>query len=211
MDLLQALLDLTVTETNSAGCTGPTYSVTVNINSAPIATASFTSNDTICSNGNASVTLNTITGGTYSWNSSIGLASASQSVTFNNITTSGNIQFYGTVIDAFGCASTNDTINLFVQNQPIVPVISNASSVCPGQAFTLDVSPIIPGADYYWTDPSATTQNGINLTSITIPVATAITAGPYVVYYIDPLGCTSATSSLYNQPLDPTPIVSISG
>jgi gliding motility-associated-like protein len=209
--LAPGIASITVTETNSFGCTGPTYSVTVNINSAPIAIASFTSNDTICYNGNVSVTLNAITGGTYSWNSSIGLASASQSVTFTNITNSGNVQFYGTVIDAAGCSSLADTINLFVQNQPTVPVISNSTSVCPGQAFTLDVSPIIPGADYYWTDPSATTQNGINLTSITIPVATAITAGPYVVYYIDPLGCTSATSSLYNQPLDPTPIVSISG
>jgi hypothetical protein len=58
---------------------------------------------------------------------------------------------------------------------------------------------------------AAATQNGINLTSITIPVATAVTAGPYVVYYIDPLGCSSPTSPLYNQPLDPTPVVSISG
>ena len=209
--LTAGIASITLTETNSSGCTGPTYSVTVNVNNPPIASASFTSNDTICYNGNASVTLNTITGGTYSWNSSIGLSSALQSVTFTNITNSGNIQFYGTITDPAGCVSLTDTINLFVQNQPTVPVISNASSVCPGQAFTLNVSPIILGADYYWTDPSAATQNGINLTSITIPVATAITAGPYVVNYIDPQGCTSSSSALYNQPLDPTPIVNISG
>lgn len=209
--LASGIASITVTETNSAGCSGPTYSVTVNVTSPPTATASFTSNDTICYNGNASVTLNLITGGTYSWTSSIGNTSTSQSATFSNITTTGNVQFYGTVTDGVGCTSSADTINLFVQNQPTVPVISNSSSVCPGQAFTLDVSPVIPGADYYWTDPSAATQNGINLTSITIPVATAITAGPYVVSYIDPQGCTSSSSALYNQPLDPTPIVNISG
>jgi len=202
-------LNLSVVDINS--CTNTAIPAIITVNPAPTAIASFTSNDTICYNGNASVALNLITGGTYSWNSSIGLSSASQTVTFNNITTSGNVQFYGTVTDAAGCASANDTLNLFVQNQPTVPVISNASSVCPGQAFTLNVSPVIPGANYFWTDPAATTQNAIDLTSITIPVATAITAGPYVVYYIDPLGCTSTTSALYNQPLDPTPIVSING
>jgi gliding motility-associated-like protein len=176
-----------------------------------MATASFTSNDTICYNGNVSVTLNTIAGASYSWNNSLGQTSNLQSPSFNNITTSGTIQFYGKVTDAAGCASLNDTINLVVSNQLMTPTIVNASSVCPGQSFTLNSNQLVSGADYYWTDPSSATQNGVNLTSITIPVANAVTAGPYVVYYIDQQGCVSPTSPLYNQPLDPTPFVSISG
>jgi len=173
-----------------------TQNVTLRVNSMP--TASAGGSQTICSNGNATVSGASYSNGTISW-----AENGAGSIT------SGTTTLTPTYTAAAGDAGNTVTLTMTVSNSPCavatatysvivnpVPAITDiATSVCSGLTFT--VSPVnitngtVPvGTTYSWLAPSVTgitgTADGINASSISGTLTNTTNAPIAVTYSVSP-------------------------
>ncbi len=184
-----------VTVASSGGCSG-TATLTVVVNSVPVATASSTS--PVC----AGQTLFLTSGGgaSYSWSGPNGFTSALQNPTISSVSTAASGTYSVIVTGASGCTSTG-TVSVVINSAPVATASSNAP-VCEGQSFTLSAS---GGVSYLWNGPnsfSSTLQNPA------VTNATSSQAGTYSVTVTGANGCTSSTT--VNVSINALPVVSAS-
>lgn len=168
--------------TGASGCTS-TGTVSVVINSAPVATAS--SNAPVCE-GQA-VNLSAGGGVSYLWSGPNSFSSPVQNPSLSNVTSAQAGTYSVTVTNANGCTNVA-TVAVNINVLPVVTVGSN-SPVCVGQALNLVSG---GGSSYAWSGPvsfSASQQN----TSISNTVLT--NAGAYTVVVTDANGCSNSGST----------------
>lgn len=172
-----------VTVTSAAGCSA-NASVSVTVNTSPIATINATPNP-ICT-GN---TLNLTSGGgtSYSWTGPASFTSNVQNPTRPNvlITHSGN--YIVSVTSANGCSATN-TVSVTVNASPTATASAAPAAVCVGDNINLKAS---GGTSYQWSGPAGFTSNSQN------PIrgnAQTSFAGIYTVKVTSGNGCTATAS-----------------
>lgn len=164
---------ISVTETNSFGCTGLPVTYSVTVNALPAANAG--SDASICIGD--STTLSASGGTSYLWSPSTGLDNSGIANPIANPVNTTN--YIVLVTDGNGCKNT-DTTTVFVNPLPIVSAGSNVS-ICIGKSTQLIAS---GGATYNWT-PST----GLDNTGIYNPTANPVLTTTYSVLVTDGNGC----------------------
>jgi gliding motility-associated-like protein len=167
---------------NSGGCVSTTQSVAV-VNTAPTASI-LTAAAPPCAGSSA-----TLTGaggpGTLSWAGPNGWTGVGLNATVNNFQSVNN-GIYTLTVNNFGCITTK-TVQLSMATQPTATV-SNSGPVCIGSPVSFSAV-LPPGATYwYWYKSTPYYYGGYNVTSPTIAVTTATTAGTYT-FYVGFSGC----------------------
>ena len=180
----------TVTGTNAAGCV-KTETVNIVVNSLPIANAVLPSSDTICYDGAVAVGLNSQAGITsFSWTSSYGVSNNAQFPTFTNVTSVGNVYFYGSVEDGNGCISLYDTV-LVVVTPSITLSALTADVSCFGLTdglIDLSAAGGFAPYSYSWSNSSFTED------------LSSLPAGNYSVTVNDASTCTTSLSVIITEP-----------
>lgn len=169
------------TVTGANGICGNTQTVSVNVNSLPVLTAS-ASSPTICSGNTTSLT---VTGAsTYTWLP--GYLTGSMVSVSPTITTTYSV----TGTNTSGCtASTTVLVN--VNPLPTLSITSTATNICSGNSATLTAS----GANSYTWNPGA-------LTTTIITVTPSVTT-QYTLTGSSAAGCTN--TALFTLSVTPTP------
>lgn len=178
---LSAAGTYTVSGTGSNGCIG-TGSVSVNISTLPVVTAS--SNSPICSG--STLNLQSAGGSSYSWSGPGNFSSSQQTSAITNASLINAGIYTVTVTNSSGCVNTG-TVTVVVNALPSIS-LGNNSPVCEGQSATFSAS---GGASYSWAGPNnftSTLQNPI------ISNTTLSGAGSYSVVVTDANGCVSSAN-----------------
>ena len=157
-----------VTVTDGNGCSNIDF---INIQILPLPLASAGTDQAIC-NSNA-ITLTASGGVTYNWSTT----ESTQSISVSPPSTS---TYTVTVTDGNGCSQTDDVI-VSVNNLPTADAGSD-TSICNGFSANLSAS---GGVTYSWSPPT-----GLNITSISNPVANPTSTTTYTVTVTDGNGCT---------------------
>ena len=169
-----------------------TYSIPFN------ATINYNGPLSFCTGGSVLLSANSSPGTIYQWKKDgINIPGATSSA--YSASSTGN---YTVVLsNNLGCSMTSDSINVSVNQLPS-PIISGASSICPGNFSVLSVVSNA-GSTYQWKN------NGINIIGATNSMFTATSAGSYSVTQTNSYGCTS-TSPTFSVIVNPIPVSSIS-
>ena len=184
---------VTVTETNSFGCTGNPVNYTVTVNPLPNANAG--SNATICTG--SSTNLNASGGISYSWSPATGL----DNTTIANPVASPTATTIYTVLvtDGNGCKNTAD-VTVFVNPLPIASA-GNNTAICIGNSTQLNAS---GGTGYSWSPGT-----GLSNTGIADPQANPTVTTLYTVVVTDGNGCTNTAQVTIT--VNPLPTAQASG
>lgn len=171
---------ISVTETNSFGCTGApvTYSLTVN----PLPNANAGSDNSICIGDS---TLLSASGGiSYQWSPATGLSNPGIA---NPIAIPTATTIYTVLVtDGNGCKNT-DTVTLFVNPLPIVSAGTDVD-ICIGSSTQLNAT---GGSIYIWSP-----NTGLDNTFISNPTANPVSTITYSVIVIDSNGCRNSDQIL---------------
>ncbi len=188
-----------VIETSSDGCAGNPKTVSVTVITAP--TVSAGSNQNMCTQVGAIISLSNATASNYaslSWSAGTGTG------TFNNNTllnptytitaadlTAGSITFTLTATGNTPCANTSSNVTYTITSAPTLTV-GNNGPVCENSALSLTSSNIV-GATYSWTGPGFTSSQQNPSVSAN---ATIAMAGTYNLTISNILGgCPNLTGS----------------
>ena len=145
----------TVTATIS-GCASYPGSVTVVVNTIP-ATPVITSNGPVCAGANLNLSVNAVSGASYSWTGPNGFTLNAQDTSIISATASDS-GIYTLIETVNGCSSGADSTNVVVYALPAAPVAVSNSPVCTGGTINLTASSI-PGANYSWSSPGGFSSN----------------------------------------------------
>lgn len=167
---------LSVTETNSFGCTGIPVNYTVTVNPLPAASAG--SDVSICIGDSAFLSASGGIG--YQWSPAAGLDNSGIANPIAN--PSATTTYVVLVTDVNGCKNTDD-ITVFVNPLPIVTAGSDAA-ICIGGSTQLNAG---GGVVYSWT-PSA----GLDNPSVFNPIANPTATTTYAVTVTDTNGCSNS-------------------
>jgi len=220
----------TVTPKTAAGCTGPTFTVTVTINPAPSVTAMTA---TSCSGIPFTVTPVDGTNGiipagtTYSWSTPVvtgnmtggatGSNAASITGTISNPTSTVQTATYTVTPKANGCSGATFTVIVTINPTPaITPITAN---ICSGLPFTVTpantTNGVIPtGTTYSWSNPvvsggmtgGATGSGATNISGTLINPTNTAQTGIYTVTPVSAAGCTGANFTV-TVTVNPAPAV----
>jgi gliding motility-associated-like protein len=182
-----------------AGCTGANGTVAVVVNQTP-SVLTIGANSPLCSGQTLSLTSTSTVGATFSWSGPNSFTSTAQNPTIVGTTTLAS-GIYTVIASVGGCASATKTINVVVNQTPIVLTIGANSPLCSGQTLSLTATSTV-GATFNWSGPNSftsTTQNP------TIVGATTLAAGVYSVTSSIG-GCTSSNGTV-NVVVNQTPTV----
>jgi len=169
---------ITVTVTNSLGCTGTSAPITVTVLPVPTTTITASGPTTFCEGG--SVTLTAGGANTYIW------ANNSTALT-QTITTPGTYVVTGYA--ANGCPDLAE-ITVTVNESPSADLITDGnSSLCPGESLTISAQ---PGNTYNWT-------SGSNAQEITVSAP-----GTYSCVLTSLNGCTTTSEQVVVTAAQPT-------
>ena len=157
-----------------SGCSSDTGTTTVVVNPIP-ATPVDTSNSPICEGSTLNLTVNTISGATYSWTGPNGFTSNVQNPSIPNATTAAS-GTYSVIATVAGCASLPGTTVAIVNAIPVATATSN-SPICAGSTLNLSAT-AFNNATYNWSGPNGFTSN---LQNPSIPNATTAASGTYSV------------------------------
>ncbi|MFM7814567.1 MAG: PKD-like domain-containing protein, partial [Flavobacteriales bacterium] len=199
------------------GCPGAPINIAVLVRPKPTSTFTVSPNP-LCTNQTATVTYTGFScpGSTYNWTwpSGASIVSGSGSgpyvLSFNSAGTY-DIKLQVVGPSALGsCTSTQTTVNLVVNQAPVVNVLA-ASSICSGQATSLSLTSTPAGATFSWTQSAvgvAGASNGSGAAITQILSTTGATAGT-VTYSITPtlgncMGSTVASVVTVNPNVTPT-------
>jgi gliding motility-associated-like protein len=178
---------ISVVETNSLGCLGDTITYNVTVNPLPAANAG--PDVSVCQG--LGVQLNASGGVSYSWSPSTGLSNPSIA---NPIASPGTATVYVVLVtDANGCSNT-DTVQVDVNNLPVVTV-SASTSICIGGSTQL----LAGGGNSYLWSPASSLSNA----TVPDPVASPTSTTTYTVVVTNGIGC--ADSSNVTVTVNPLP------
>jgi gliding motility-associated-like protein len=124
------------------GCSN-SQTVSLIVNSNPIATISASGSNTICAGDSLILTANSSNG--YLWNNNI----TTQSI---SVISSGN--YFVTVTDINNCSSTSSIVSVTVNNIPGMPLMSSNSPICEGGTLSF-TAVTTPGTIYNWSGPNS--------------------------------------------------------
>ncbi|MBI4944760.1 MAG: PKD domain-containing protein, partial [Bacteroidetes bacterium] len=193
-----------VTATSVDGCTSSVRTTTVTVNPPSLAPVAG-SNSPLCSGQTLSLTANTISGVTYSWNGPNGFTSALQNPTLA-IATTADAGTYSVTALVPGCGiSPAGTVSVTINQVPSAPTAGSNSTVCSGQDLSLTANSV-GGATYLWNGP-----NGFTSTSQNPVIISAATpdAGTYTVN-LTVSGCTSPDATV-DASINQTPVTPSAG
>ena len=134
------------------GCTSPTASATVQINTKPDAPQA-SNNSPVCENEILNLNASSIPGAIYLWTGPNGFSSNQQNIQIDGagITDAGN---YSVIVSANGCLSDSNSTTVVVNSLPSLPSnISSNSPVCEGLDLELNSAPV-SDVIYRWTGPN---------------------------------------------------------
>lgn len=183
----------TVTVTDNNGCVATaTASIVVNQTPAPPIASADASN--YCEGQNILLSSNSTGATAYSWSGPNGFSSGLQNPTINNSVTlqSGTYTVYAT---SSGCNSSNASVNLTVNSNPVATASINATTICSGTTINLSSG---GGTGYSWTGPAGYTSGQQNAV---ISNSATTNSGLYIVTVTNTAGCTdsASVSVLVNQ------------
>lgn len=190
--------------------------VTVNVN--PLATTTdiiITGNTTTCAGSSTVLTASssTVINPVFTWYSDASLTNISyEGPVFTTARLNANTTYYVTVKGDNKCENTSSTarvIQVTVSAAPASPVIStNGTSVCSGNATTLNIQNPQAGVSYEWYNAASGGDLLTTGTSFTTPVLT--TGTNYYVQSIGTGGCsTSAGRTMVAVAVNPRPIAPV--
>jgi gliding motility-associated-like protein len=180
-----------VTGTDSNGCQN-TSSVTVNVNSLPIVSAS--SNTPVCSGSVLNLSANG--GNTYNWSGPNGYTNSAQNPVISPVDGSNSGTYSVIITDGNGCSATTTTV-VTVNALPELTVSSN-TPLCSGQDIQLTAS---SASSYVWSGPNGYSSNAQNPL---IPNAQTSYSGSYSITITDANNCSSIGSVFVNVNQTPT-------
>ncbi len=144
--------------------------VMVSVQANPVVTATVpNANISVCENAALNLTVNPVSGATYSWAGPGSFTSSQQQTSINNVSTT-DAGIYTVVVAVNGCGgsvvSATATVAVTVISNPAINITPYSTiELCPGSTATLSVN-AINGATYSWTGPgsysSALAQNQIS-------------------------------------------------
>ncbi len=184
------------------GCTSPTNTVVVVVNTPPPTNLSPGSNSPVCTNQTLNLTIGAITNASYSWSGPNSFTSTAQNPSIANIQLTG-AGIYTVVATVPGCgASGSGTVSVVVNPTPAPPSALNNGPLCEGDNLNLTANGT--GTSYSWSGPATYTSNVQNPT---ISGVSAANAGVYSVTTTDN-GCTSAagTTTVVINTIPTTPV-----
>jgi large repetitive protein len=189
---LSASENVTVTVTNTDGCSATSAPFAVTMNPAPVATITAGGATTFCAGG--SVTLTAPVAASYLWSSG---------ETTQSIVASVDGPYSVTITDGNGCAATSANTNITVLSAPVVQAIAGSNSVCEGST-TILTNATIGGT---WAS-SNTAAAAINATGLLTGVSNGASTISYTVTNVN--GCTTAVQ--FNVNVNAIPVLtSITG
>lgn len=191
-----------ITATLNGCASNPVGPITLSDPSAPIAPVAG-SNGPICSGATLLLNATTASPGaaTYTWTGPNGFNSALQNPSITNASMLAN-GTYSVTATINNCTSAPGTVDVIINQTPVVPVAASNSPVCSGNTLNLSANSTTGGVNYNWTGPNAFTANTQNPS---IPNVTTAAAGVYAVTAT--LGsCTSAAGNV-TVVINPTPVI----
>ena len=206
--------NVTVTETNAAGCAGTQVSKTVTVNALP-STSAITGTNSVCaSQAGVTYSVTTTSGSSYAWtvptgaSITAGAGTAAITVTFGS--TSGNVTV--TETDAAGCAGTQVLKTVTVNALPSTSAITGTNSVSASQAGVTYSVTTTSGSSYAWTVPTgASITAGAGTAAITVTFGS--TSGNVTVTETNAAGCagTQVLKTVTVNSVNPSPSAIFSG
>jgi predicted heme/steroid binding protein len=181
---------------SSPGCGTTTRTITTAVNPAIVVNAG--SNSPLCQGNSISLSVNSITGSTYSWTGPAAFASANQNPTISNATTL-RTGIYSLTINSPTCGIVTTTTSVTVGSSIGSLTVSSNSPVCQGNNLTLTATNRT-GFFFSWVGPNGFTSS---LAQPVIAGASSANSGRYTVT-ITSLGCGTAvvqsSSLVVNNP-----------
>lgn len=188
---------LTVYETNSFGCDGPTLMINVIINASPFAPV-ITGLDTVCRDEYATYFIIPNAGSTYTWSVTGGASITGLSGSVNTIhwgaSGTGTVNVYETT--AAGCDGPSTSNSIYIKPRPSPVSVSGSMLVCDIVPEIYTVNPN-PGSTYTWTVVNDF-QHNVSPTMDTLFVnwASGSTFGMISFFETNSVGCNSDTGSI---------------
>ncbi|MGZ3865458.1 MAG: hypothetical protein ACXVNR_03305, partial [Bacteroidia bacterium] len=180
--------------------TGPSTTLSVTVNTVPMAPAGITGQTLLCSNAASGITYSvaTVSGATsYNWtlpsSGTVTAGSGTNAITANFGMSGGTISV--TAQNTCGIGSPAST-TLVIDTMPNAPgVITGIGSVCQGQTgVTYSVAPVTHATYYVWTLPTGgTIATGTNTNHITVDYSGSASSGNIYVSAAN-AACNSSTS-----------------
>lgn len=170
---------------NSPGCGIATRTLNVTVNAAPVLIPG--SNSPVCQGNAIILTVNTVSGSTYSWTGPASFASAVQNPSISNAQPV-RTGIYTLVVTNSSCGSTSTTLSVAVNSSLGSLSATSNTPLCVGSNLNLSITNRT-GFTFAWTGPNGFTGNTAN------PVRAAVTtadAGRYSVV-VSSAGCGSTT------------------
>ncbi len=210
-----------VTPISLAGCTGPSFSITVTVNPAPLVTNLPTVS--ICSGSGPNITLTSSISSAFSWTigtitGNITGASPGSGTTINQIltnpsnTTSGTVPYIVTPTSTASCPGPSFTITVIVEPTPIVtnlPTDTICSGLAPNITLTSSTS-----STFSWTigpinggiTGSSSSSGAIINQVLTNPSNSSTGSVQYIVTPFSTAGCPGPSFTI-TVIVEPTPLV----
>lgn len=188
----------TVRVTNSAGCTGISNAIQVNVVESVSASISNSGNTTICQGSSTILTVNTQAGNAIQW--FLG-ANAINGASGNTYTATQAGTYSAQVSNGPNCNATSNTITLAVVAGPNASITAGgATTFCEGESVQLNLTPV-SGATYQWLN------NGSPILGATQQTYQASQAGAYAAL-VTTSAC-GATSNQISIVVNPAPVASV--
>jgi hypothetical protein len=184
-------LTLSVTESNSSGCTSGAGTATVTV--APPAPAA-SNNGPLCAGQTLQLTASTVAGATYAWTGPNGFTSALQNPSIANATTAAT-GTYSVTATVGGVTSVPGTTSATVNAVPGTPVITVAPIVGAGSPNRTATVAAHAGSSYAWTIGNGTITAGQGTNQITFTAGVAGTPLTLSVTETSSSGCTSGAGT----------------
>jgi gliding motility-associated-like protein len=186
-----------------SGCPGPSGTVTVTVNPAPVAPTAG-ANTPLCAGSTLSLTASTIAGATYNWTGPNSFTSTTQNPTIAGASTLAT-GVYSVTATVAGCPGAAGTISVTVNPIPGAPTPGSNSPICAGSTLSLTAT-TIAGATYSWTGPNSFSSA---LQNPTIAGATTLASGNYTVN-VTVAGC-AGPNGIISVTVNPIPAAPTAG
>lgn len=172
--------------TTSLGCTTTSSNRTVALLSAPAATVTPSTAQTVCPGNTVTLAANTGTGLTYQWRLNGATVAGATAATY---AASSAGTYSVTVTSTNGCSTTSNVVTVNQGTAAVATITPGTNQTfCPGNSLTLTAD-TGTGLTYQWR------RNGVNITGATSQSYTATDTGSYVVVVTNSSGCTATSAA----------------